>query len=245
MVVKAELNAKKKDMTEEFPIIRVTKGGENKFTDLLATEQRVTIIFNNQEPINLVCSPMNLNYLAVGFLFSQGLISHRTDIQQINATDDIIYVEAKSNHQAESRSPKPVRLAAKDVFNLINKFQSCCHLFRLTGSIHSAALCSTSDILLFTEDISRHSCVDKLVGECILRDILTSDKLIIISSRVSSEIVARIARLNIPVIVSKSAPTNLAVRLATDCGITLIGFARGSRMNIYTKRDCVEKITRV
>jgi FdhD protein len=107
-------------------------------------------------------------------------------------------------------------------------------VFKATGGVHSAALCEAKSILVFSEDIGRHNAIDKIFGECILKDIPTEGCLIITSGRVSSEILLKVARRNIPLLISKSAPTNLGVRLADDLGITLVGFARGRRMNIYT-----------
>ena len=76
--------------------------------------------------------------------------------------------------------------------------------------------------------------MDKIFGESILRDISTEAGIIITSGRISSEILLKAAKRNIPIIISKSAPTDLAVRLAGDLGITLVGFVRGKRMNVYT-----------
>ncbi|MCK5434113.1 MAG: formate dehydrogenase accessory sulfurtransferase FdhD, partial [Dehalococcoidales bacterium] len=100
--------------------------------------------------------------------------------------------------------------------------------------VHSAALCDTKNIILFSEDIGRHNAIDKIFGECMLTDLPTEDRLIITSGRISSEILFKVAKRNIPILISKSAPTNLGVKLAADFGITLIGFARGKRMNVYT-----------
>ena len=100
--------------------------------------------------------------------------------------------------------------------------------------MHSAALCDNRDILVFAEDIGRHNAIDKIFGECILRDIPTDDRIVITSGRIPSEILLKVARRKIPIIISISAPTDLGVRLATDLGMTLIGFVRGKRMNVYT-----------
>jgi len=109
-------------------------------------------------------------------------------------------------------------------------------VFKATGGVHSAALCDTQNILVFSEDIGRHNAIDKIFGECILEDIPTDEHLIITSGRVSSEILLKVAKRSIPILISKSAPTNLGVRLADDLGITLIGFVRGERMNVYTNK---------
>ena len=87
-----------------------------------------------------------------------------------------------------------------------------------------------------TEDIGRHSSIDKIFREWNLKDIPTDDRIIITSGRVSSEILLKVAKRNIPVIISKSAPTDFRVKSANDLGVTLIGFVRGRRMNVYTHR---------
>jgi FdhD protein len=116
----------------------------------------------------------------------------------------------------------------------VKEFQHRSQIYRTTGGVHSAVLCDTGNIIVFSEDIGRHNAVDKIFGECILNGITTDDRIIITSGRVSSEIVLKIARRNVPIIVSKSAPTDLGVRLADNLGVTLVGFVRGRRMNVYT-----------
>ena len=86
----------------------------------------------------------------------------------------------------------------------------------------------------FREDIGRHNAVDKIIGFMVLNNILPKHKILLTSGRVSSEILLKTARCGIPILVSRSAPTDLSINLANRLGITLIGFVRGKRMNIYT-----------
>jgi len=116
---------------------------------------------------------------------------------------------------------------------MAKEFQQRSQIFRTTGGVHSAALCDTEGILVFSEDIGRHNAIDKIFGECILRDIPTDDHIIITSGRISSEILLKIAKRNVPILISKAAPTNLGISLANDLGVTLVGFVRGKRMNVY------------
>jgi FdhD protein len=136
--------------------------------------------------------------------------------------------------QAQGKVESKIQISVPEISALANKFQRRCRIYRATGGVHSAALCDNKDILVFSEDIGRHNALDKIFGECILNDIATDAHIIITSGRVSSEILLKVARRNVPVIVSKSAPTNLGVRLANDLGVTLVGFVRGKRMNVYT-----------
>jgi len=136
--------------------------------------------------------------------------------------------------KGQARVESDIEISAHELFALIDEFVQRSKVFKATGGVHSAVLCDAKDILVFSEDIGRHNAIDKIFGECILKDIPTEGCLAITSGRVSSEILLKVTRRNIPLLISKSAPTNLGVRLADDLGITLIGFARGRRINIYT-----------
>lgn len=94
-------------------------------------------------------------------------------------------------------------------------------------------------ILYFCEDIGRHNAVDKLVGLCLKHEISLTDKVLVSSGRISSEILVKAAKLGIPILISRAAPTSLSIELAESLGITLIGFVRGRRCNIYTHQERV------
>jgi len=251
---------------ERFSIVRISEEGENDTEGLVTKEFLLTIILNNRELVTLLCSPTDLKYLAVGFLFSEGLLRGKDEIKKIVVDDGkgLVQVETEEDKEVTSEfllkpliasgggkglsrynaiagtSPAKVKsqtkVSAPEVFALVNEFVQHSQLFKATGGVHSAALCDAKSILVFSDDIGRHNAIDKVFGECILRDIPTDDHMIITSGRVSSEILLKVAKGNIPILISKAAPTNLGVRLADELGITLIGFVRGKRMNIYTNR---------
>ena len=251
-------------MIEKFPILRVTEQGRSEEEDIITVEFALTIILNNQELVTLLCSPTDLNYLAIGFLYSEGLLKSKDEIKKIVVDDQrgvvrveteedkglasqllfkrlitsgcgkgaSFYSDADVKNQAKVESQ--TRISAPQVFSLVKEFQHRSQVYKTTGGVHSAALCDTKSILVFSEDIGRHNAIDKIFGECILTDLPTEDGIIITSGRISSEILLKVARRNIPILISKSAPTSLGVRLAADLGVTLIGFVRGKRMNVYT-----------
>ena len=251
-------------MIERFPIVRVTEQGMSQGEDIITTEFALTIILNNQDLVTLLCSPADLKYLAIGFLASEGLVNSKDEIKKIVVDDQtgVIRVDTEEDKGLESqllsrrlitsgggrgasfystadvrnqtRVESQITISAPQVFALVNQFQHHSQVYKATGGVHSAALCDTKNILAFSEDIGRHNAIDKIFGECILTDLPTEDRLIITSGRISSEILLKVARRNIPILISKSAPTNLGLKLAADLGITLIGFARGKRMNVYT-----------
>jgi len=264
--------------TSRLKIIRIEDDRTRRFDDVVVKERPVTILLNDSEVATLMCTPKNLDRLSVGFLFTEGLVRNRKDIKKVLADekDGVVWVETRKpaglpqnpgakryittgcgrgltfvdpTHErttlgtrSKSRFPiGPLRL-------LMAEFLRKSKLFRLTGGVHSAAICNLKGILVHAEDIGRHSAIDRVVGECVLRGIPTKDKILITTGRISSDIVVKAARGSAAVIISKSAPTDLAVELASDFGITLVGFARGTRMNVYsnawrivTKRDFTGK----
>ena len=106
--------------------------------------------------------------------------------------------------------------------------------FKETGGVHSAGLANTHQILVIREDIGRHNTIDKILGYSLANSIDLSDKIILSSGRVSSEILLKIQKTQIGVVISRSAPTDQAIKHAEDCDLTLIGFVRGRRMNVYS-----------
>ncbi len=249
---------------EKIPILRFTEEGGRNIEDMVAREFPLTIILNNEELVTLLCSPTDLKYLAAGFLFSEGLLNGKDELKKIIVDEGrgIVRVEIEesvalgrdvlfrrfitsgcgrgasfysaADAQGQAKVESQTGMSAIEVFALVKEFQHRSQVYRATGGVHSAALCDTKGILVFNEDIGRHNAIDKVFGECILTDLPTEDRLIITSGRVSSEILLKVAKRGIPIVISKSAPTDLGVRLANDLGITLIGFVRGKRMNAYT-----------
>ena len=253
-------------MITKLAILRVVEEDVNEIQDVVVREHSATIMLNSRKVVTLLCSPTKLEYLAAGFLLSEGLIESRDDIITTTVTGDeqrsTVRVEIKETEQVikyvasgrliassggkgassggstgpENRTKieSQVEISAHEAFSLVEEFHQCSPVFTATGGVHSAALCSTEGVLIFSDDIGRHNAIDKVFGECLLKDIATSERVIVTSGRVSSEILLKVARRNVPVIISVSAPTDAAVRLASDSGVTLVGFVRGRRMNVYT-----------
>ena len=117
---------------------------------------------------------------------------------------------------------------------LVRDVQKCSTLYATTGGVHNAALCNKDEVLFFNEDIGRHNAVDKVIGRCINKNIPIDDKIVVTSGRISSAVLQKIVRASIPILISRSAPTSEAIRLSKVFGVTLIGFARGKRFNVYS-----------
>lgn len=255
--------------TEQVKIQRITDRERLEAEDTVVREFPLTIILNNQELVTLLCSPAKLRYLALGFLASEGLIREKADVKSLLLDDrrGVVRVETagptpieqgsvfkrfitsgcgkgaafySAVDAAQAKVESATRIAPDQVFSLMKDFQTRSDIFRETGGVHSAALAEGDRILVFCEDIGRHNAIDKIFGECLWEGIPTRDRIILTSGRISSEILFKVAKRGIPILISRSAPTDLAVKTGGDLGITVIGFARGRRMNIYSHPDRVK-----
>jgi len=248
---------------ERFPVLRLTKEGGSRIEVAAAREFLFTIFLNGEELVTLLCSPGNLNYLAVGFLTSEGLLGSKEEIKKMEIDDwlGVIRIETTEDKKADSRLisrrlitsgcgggatfysvddaailkvESQMKISADEVFTLVNEFQRGSQLYLATHGVHSAALTDGRDIIIFNEDIGRHNAVDKIFGKCLLEDIPINDRILMCSGRISSEILLKVAKRGLPIVVSISAPTSLGVKTADKLGITLVCSVKGKKMNVFT-----------
>ncbi|MCI1945039.1 formate dehydrogenase accessory sulfurtransferase FdhD [Clostridium luticellarii] len=127
-----------------------------------------------------------------------------------------------------------IHIDSGKIYELMKKSLSYSEAFKITGGVQCAVLCDENDVIFICEDVARHNALDKLTGESLIKKISLRDKMLFVSSRVSFEMMLKIARLGVPIVASKSAPTDLSIKFAEELNLTLLGFVRGRRMNIYT-----------
>ncbi len=248
-------------LTQQIPITRYDRGEVIVKDDLVVEEYPLTIKINGHRTAALLCSPDALEPLVLGFLLSEGVVKSHSEIASLTIDEeksiadvellDRGYVPLQEHERARSsgcgkgaiylnvvttckKNESSSQFTAQEILDLSNEFNKESDLFLATGGVHSAAIASSEGLLFFHEDIGRHNAVDKVIGAADLADVDLSDKLLLCSGRISSEMLIKAAKRSIPVVVSRSAPTGLAVELALRLNITLIGFARGAKMNIYS-----------
>ncbi len=245
-------------------IIR-TKGGHIEETaDQIASEVGFTLNVNDNQVVTLLCTPAELDAMAIGFLLSEGILKDLESLLDVQVDEKNFTVSVTLAHlpddidatfhkktitsgcgrgitftdTASLKNLPPnktlITVSPEEIQNLLKEFRSISELFMQTGGVHSAALADRQKIHLFAEDIGRHNAVDKLIGKAFLAGIPVEDKILLSSGRISGEIMTKVIRNRIPIMISRTAPTCMAITYAEDHGITLIGFARGNRMNIYT-----------
>ncbi len=224
--------------------------------DSIAVEKRLRITINGKEVLKLYCTPLMIREMVTGFLMTEEIIkgSWCADRMSIEYGDDII-VDIPSEGEVslegatitsgctggitfQERLEKigdfSLRINPKRLRTLFSEFQARSMLYRDTGCIHSAAVATEDYIIVFAEDIGRHNAIDKVIGFCLLENIDLRGKIVFASGRLSSEMVGKCAKWSVPLVVSRTAPTTRAIEMAEETGITLIGFMRGDRFNVYT-----------
>lgn len=248
-------------MIKEKEILRYKDRNFEKIKDFVVEEEFLRVFLNEKEITVLSILPSKIEYLAYGFLFTNNLIESLDEIKKIKISGNKCYVEIENeifedfrvlgrNINSGCGSPfvsfnlKKVvennfKIKSEKLLCIMKKFQNISEIYKKTGGVHSCALSDGDDIIVFAEDISRHNAFDKVVGESLYRNLNFHDKIIFTSGRITSDIVIKGVRIKIPVIISISAPTFYALKIGDFYNITLIGFTRGKRFNIYTHPERV------
>jgi len=252
------------EMSSQRNIIKFRNGIRSDISDEVVNEINLHMAINFKNISSLSCSPGFLEELTAGYLLTSGIITGTNSLKdlQFEEKKNIMHIELEDNSIVKDMifsKMKPVGCGAgtllfakKDFINifehnisitnqqisaLMNEFNKSSELFLSTGGVHSAAISDGAKILVMREDIGRHNALDKTIGNLYLSKEKLSDKVILTSGRISSEIVLKIIYAGIQMIISRSAPTQKAVELAEENGITLIGFARSTNFNIYTHNE--------
>jgi len=245
-------------------IIDKVSGGEFiEKEDVVIDESRINIYLNGEKTISMMCIPKNQEAHAVGFLMSENVISNIEDIKNINISEDGLRVDIDANVDEKMLqnlykektltsgcgggitgniagnvevpfNQVSMKVKPETISTEVKKFYEDSELYLLTGCVHKAMLYLEDESTVTAEDIGRHNAIDKVVGLCKLQGLDTTKSVLFVSGRLSSEMVVKAVMHKIPIVVSRTAPTHLGVKTAHTHGITLIGFARGKKMNIYT-----------
>jgi FdhD protein len=226
-------------------------------------EQEVSLTVNGELWLSFMCTPVDLEALAAGFLFNESLLNSIDDLISIRACPTLTNVDVWLNKSIQrpeiwrrtsgcgggithgiKDAADPIQdpsdevvISAASIFGLFEQFLGSQDLYRRVGGVHSSALCDSQKIIVMADDIGRHNTLDKIAGRCLLDRIKVDHSILITTGRLSSEMLQKASRIGASVVVSRSSPSSLAIEIAQRIGITLIGYARGSQFNVYTFPD--------
>lgn len=241
-------------------ILRFERGQFRHQERPLVQEYPLELIVNDRPLATLVSSPHQLNFLVSGFLRLQGFIDTLDDIETLGVCADFGSARVRvrgalperlkptltsgcgtgiSFNLPEQLTASPAldtgaaTFAPAAIFQLMKDLARHAENYASHGGIHSAAVGDGERLLLFAEDLGRHNTLDRIAGEALFRRIDLAGRMLVTSGRVSTEMLAKAARLGIRLIASRTSPTDKAVELAEQAGITLVGYVRGESFEVY------------
>lgn len=222
-------------------------------------EMSLAIYVNNKELVSILCTPTKLNCLVLGFLYSEGIIANMSDVASMRICEDEPIADVKLSKtdftpparrtltsgcgggvSFESQAPKvesDLVISPDEVLALLKQLYHQQSLYQQSGGIHCSALCDRKQLLVVAEDIGRHNTLDKIMGECLLRNLASGDGILLTTGRISSEMILKAARMKTPIIVSRTSPTERAVSLGQELGITVVGYARNNRLLVFSGEE--------
>lgn len=239
--------------------LSIDGGNTREIEGDIVEEGLVCISVNGEELATFMCTPTNMEKLALGFLYNEGIIQELDDVRQIHVSKKttcvdvwlydmeferpsraiitsgcgggVTFDDLSGKHEPlnSDLTAEPVQLA-----KLMQKMLLGASSYKKARGIHTAALAAGDQILLQVEDVGRHNCLDKLSGAALQAGLSTKDKILISSGRISSEMINKAHRLQTPIVCSRTSPTSLSVALAEAWNMTIVAYLRQKRMRIYS-----------
>jgi FdhD protein len=244
-------------------------GGWESVAARVITETPVTLTVNAREWLTFMCTPVDLEAMAVGFLFNEKLIASRDEVASTYVCACGTNVDVWTYHSIEKPSmwrrtsgctggttsqgaddlapPLAPALVLRDedfvstetLFTLLDRLFKSQELYREVRGVHSSALSDGEQVWISAEDIGRHNTLDKIAGRMLLEGVQPQRRILLTTGRISSEMLQKSQRIGATIVLSRTSPSSLSIRLAQEAGITLIGYARRDQLNVYT---CPERI---
>jgi FdhD protein len=256
-------NSAEADPIEKVLATRIDKDGRRPVEESVVKTGILTIYVNGSELVSLVCTPTDLKSLVAGFLVSEGFLTTRDELGEITIvrgktcvadviTSSPVHRElsgrgmlvtsgcgggaavARVLEEMGKQGPLAAcTFRAADIARHMREVGRQATLFSETGGAHTAGLFNQEELTFVMEDVGRHNALDKVIGAAFLDGVDVACAGLASSGRLSVDAVSKALVCRVPLLVSRSAPTSMAVELARRAGLTLVGFVRGSRMNVY------------
>jgi FdhD protein len=228
-----------------------------EITGEVVREQPLTVYVNGTRFLTLLCTPVKLEALVIGYLWMEMVISEVGEIAalEVSPVDGRVDVSLthpvdlpteriltsgcgggitfRIDHRLFPRLTSTLQVSSTQLSARMRDLFAAAVLYKASRGIHGAALADADGLLLTAEDVGRHNAVDKIKGEALLRGIPTIDRILLSTGRVSSEMLLKAARMGVPIVASRTSPTEMAVGLAEQLNITVCGYVRPDGFNLY------------
>ena len=237
--------------------LRIHDGHIDEISGEVVREQPLTVYVNGERFLTLLCSPIKLDALVVGYLWMEKIIGGLDDVSRLEVspvdgradvtlahpvtlpTERILTsgcgggITFRIDHRLFPRLHSTLRVGADQLGAQMKALFAAAVHYRVSRGIHGAALSDGEELLVVAEDVGRHNAVDKIKGEAMQRGIPTADRILLSTGRVSSEMLLKAARMGVPVVASRTSPTEMAVALAEQLNVTVCGYVRPESLNVY------------
>ena len=234
------------------------KGGRlDEVKGEVVREQPLTVYVDGERFLTLLCSPFQLDTLVLGYLWMEQVIGGLDDVERILVSEvdgraDVTLrrpvtlpteriltsgcgggITFRIDPRLFPRVTSDLRVRPGELGDRMHDLLHEAVHYHASRGIHGAALADRDRLLLVAEDVGRHNAVDKLKGLALQAGIPTTDRILLSTGRVSSEMLLKAARMGVPVVASRTSPTEMAVALAEQLGVTVAGYVRGEALNLY------------
>jgi FdhD protein len=237
--------------------VKVRGGRAAEVAGEVVREQPLTVYVNGERFLTLLCSPLKLEALVVGYLWMEKVIAGldevtRLEVSPVDGRADVTLahpvtlpteriltsgcgggITFRIDHRLFPRLSSRLRVRPEQLSARMKDLFTAAVHYQESRGIHGAALSDGERLLVVAEDVGRHNAVDKVKGEAMFRGIATEDRIILSTGRVSSEMLLKAARMGSPVVASRTSPTEMAVALAEQLNITICGYVRPDGLNLY------------
>jgi FdhD protein len=239
-----------------------------KTTSQVIVESSVSLTVNGEVWLTFMCTPIDLEALAVGFLFNEKLIGSSDEIASVRICPTGDNVDVWLNHSVEkpelwkktsgctggvtsidanqtiAQEPRQVNLdsttiSAEQITRLVERLLEAQDLYRKSGGVHTSVLTDGIARYITGEDIGRHNTLDKIAGKVILDRVDLEKKILLTTGRISSDMMQKASRIGASIVISRTSPSSLSIETALQMGITLIGYARRTQFRLYTHPERV------
>ena len=248
------------ELSRRVQFVRFEDGRAGPGEGGVVREALVRLHINGRELARVMCTPEQLDHLALGFLCSEGLIQELADVRLLVVCPSRTCVDVwlrNANLELPGQpvltsgcgggitfadleaAGAPVRSGLRVRAGQLGRLMTELLAGQEARGIHRAGLADAERLLTVADDVGRHNTLDKVRGYCLKEGIETQDRILLTTGRISSEMLGKAARMGVPIVVSRTSPTSLSVALAEAWNITLVGYARRTSMNVYTGQERV------
>lgn len=237
--------------------LKYSKASVEQVDSGIINEASVSLTVNGEVWLSFMCTPIDLEALAVGFLYNEGIIQSYSQVAIIKPCDNGDNVDIWLNHpvqkppdwrrtsgctggitsvSANHHTPPADHLEIvppDTLLGCMDRLFDSQEIYRQVRGVHCSMLTDGDKILAMAEDIGRHNTLDKITGKLLIDPVPGGLRILLTTGRISSEMLQKSAKMGASIVVSRTSPSSLSIEMAHDLGITLVGYARRSQFNVY------------